>query len=131
MNIAVIDGQGGGIGKAIIEKLRQRIDNNIDSEDIIITAAATNSYACEIMKKAGADESFYGLRHIEKCCKKADIIAGAIGIIASGSMMGEITPEIAQAVSECGKRKILIPINKCNYMVAGLKEGNLSEYIND
>ncbi len=39
MNIAVIDGQGGGVGKAVVEKIRTALP------DVNIIALGTNSIA--------------------------------------------------------------------------------------
>ena len=49
MNILVIDGQGGGIGKSIIEAVKKEFP------DMFIVAVGTNSAATHNMKKAGAD----------------------------------------------------------------------------
>ena len=55
MRIAVIDGQGGGIGRHITEKLRRAL-----SEETEIIALGTNSLATAAMLKAGANEGATG-----------------------------------------------------------------------
>ncbi len=124
MNIIVIDGQGGRIGKALIEKIRE---SGIPCE---IRAVGTNSAATSAMLKAGADNGATGENPVVLACRHADIIMGPIGIIAADSMLGEITPRMAEAVGSSDARKILVPVNKC-FEVAGVQEKSLSEYIGD
>lgn len=126
MRIAVIDGQGGGIGKAIIEKIREEISSGIE-----IIALGTNALATSLMLKAGADEGASGENAIVYNANKVDIIVGTIGIISANSMLGEITPNMAKAVSESPAKKILIPMNKCNIFIVGIKEDALSNHINE
>jgi NAD(P)-dependent dehydrogenase (short-subunit alcohol dehydrogenase family) len=126
MRIAVIDGQGGGIGKSIVEKLRQDLGQNIE-----IIALGTNSLATSAMLKAGADECATGENAILYNSFKVDIIAGSIGIIAANSMLGELTPAMAKAIAESPARKILIPLNRCNLYIAGSKNKTLPQYIDE
>ena len=118
----VIDGQGGGIGKSVIEKL-----NTVRNAEIV--ALGTNPHAARQMEKAGFCKSYCGEASIIENIKKADIIIGAIGIIAPGAMMGEITPGIALAVAGSSAKKVLIPVNKCNLIIAGAERNHLTEYI--
>lgn len=124
MRITVIDGQGGKIGKAIIEKIREK---NIASE---ITAVGTNSLATSQMLKAGADNAATGENPVVISCRKADVIMGPIGIMVADSMLGEITPKMAEAVGQSDARKILVPVNRC-FEVAGVKDMSLSQYIEE
>ncbi len=116
MKIAVIDGQGGGIGKAIVEKMRKELP-----EDIEIVALGTNALAAALMMKAGANEGASGENAIAINAMRVDIIVGTIGIIAANSMMGELTPLMAKAIAESPAKKILIPMNRCNIEVVGGK----------
>lgn len=127
MKIAIIDGQGGGIGKSVIIKLRQKLQNS----DIEILALGTNSTATENMMKAGADAGATGENAVIHNASRCDYIIGAIGIVAANSFMGEMSPKMAAAVSDSEAVKILIPINKCKLTVAGAKENMLSAYIDE
>jgi hypothetical protein len=126
MVIACIDGQGGGIGKVIIEKLRESFGNNTE-----IIALGTNALATALMIKAGANEGASGENAIVLNAPKMDVIIGAIGIIAANSMLGELTPAMATAIANSTALKILIPLNKCNIQVAGAKNEPLPHYIDD
>lgn len=127
MNIAVIDGQGGGMGKTIIAKLRAAVAR----EQASIIALGTNSTATEAMLKAGADCGATGENAVIYNARRCDIIIGAIGIIAANSFMGEMSPAMAAAVADNDALKILIPISKCHLTVAGAKETMISAYIDD
>lgn len=115
MIIAVIDGQGGGIGREIVEKLRKKLP-----DDIEIIALGTNSAATSAMIRAGAARGATGENAIIFNAAKVDIIIGVIGIIAANSMMGELTKGMAAAVTMSGAKKILVPINRCNIEIAGV-----------
>jgi hypothetical protein len=124
--IAVIDGQGAGIGKALIERLRATY-----GEKISILALGTNSLATSVMLKAGADEGATGENPVVVNAERVDVIMGAIGILAADSMLGELTPPMAQAIGKSPAWKILIPLNKCQLHVAGLKNVPFASYIDE
>lgn len=115
MRIAVIDGQGGGIGKAIVEKLRKGLP-----EDTEIIALGTNSLATSSMLKAGANEGATGENAIVLNAAKVDVLIGTIAIIAANSMLGELTPSMAQAIAASPAKKVLLPLNRCNIEVVGV-----------
>ena len=102
MKILVIDGQGGGIGKQLISRLKENIP------DAEITAAGTNSFAVQAMLKAGADHAATGENAVVVGCRTADVIAGPVGIVIADSLYGEITPAIALAVAQSNARRVLI-----------------------
>lgn len=123
MNVAVIDGKGGGIGRALIEKIKK------ESLNINILALGTNSTATANMLKGGADEGATGSNAIIYNSSKVEVILGVIAIVTANSMMGEMSKEMAAAVGESDALKILIPTDKCNLKVAMPYEVNLQRSI--
>ena len=105
---------GGGIGKALVEKIKAEMAN------IKITAVGTNAIATTAMLKAGADFCATGENAVIHNAARTHIIAGVMGIVFANSMHGEITPKMAKAISRSTAHKILIPIDKCNVTVVGV-----------
>lgn len=125
MKVLVVDGQGGKIGKAVVERL---IALGCPCE---ITAIGANTAATAAMLKAGASLGATGENPLVVNAPLADVIVGPVGIVAANSLLGEITPKMALAVSSSGAIKVLIPMNKCNIAVAGVEDKPMSEYILD
>lgn len=110
--VSVIDGQGGGIGKQFIEKLRKELPN------VYIRALGTNSTATNKMIKAGANDGATGENAVIVNAYKSDIIVGVLGIVMPNSILGELTVKMAEAISSSDALKVLIPIQKCGVTVA-------------
>ena len=123
MKITIIDGQGGRIGKTIIEQLKAT------HKELELYAIGTNSIATSAMLKAGADYGATGENAVLVNAADSDIIIGPIGIVFANALLGEITPAMATAVGSSKAYKILIPVNRCNHFVAGCSETSMSEYI--
>lgn len=123
MNVVVIDGQGGKMGRMIIEGIRNAA---IACE---LTAIGTNSIATATMLKAGAGAGATGENPILVACRKADVIIGPVGIIAADSLLGEITPAMAAAIGQSGAKKLLIPVNLCNNLIVGTQSLPMSRLI--
>ena len=116
MIIVVMDGQGGGIGAAIIKGLREKF--GVDPE---VLALGTNSIATSRMMKSGANRGATGENAIIRTCLEADVIIGPLAIIMANSMMGEVTPRMSAAVSSSKAKKILIPLTQENVTVVGVQ----------
>ncbi|MEE1037649.1 MAG: DUF3842 family protein [Eubacterium sp.] len=125
MNILIIDGQGGGVGRQLIEKIKK-----IFPEDTI-TAVGTNAIAAQTMLKAGADRSATGENAVVVGCRKADIIIGPVGIAIADSLWGEITPKMAIAVAQSDAMRILLPMNLCDNFVVGTKNATVSQMVEE
>lgn len=116
MKVLIIDGQGGRIGAMLVKKLRER------SPGMDITVIGTNSLATSAMLKAGGTVGATGENPVVRAAMTADVIAGPVGIIAAHSIMGEVTPKMAEAVSASAAKKVLIPMPGCNISVVGTSE---------
>ncbi len=123
MKLLVIDGQGGGVGKALVERLKVRLP------DQPIIALGANAMATAAMLKSGADQGATGESAIIYNCRDADLILGPIGIVLAYSMLGEISPAMAQAVGESKAARILVPVGKCRTKIAGLGDITLAAAI--
>ncbi len=123
MNILIIDGQGGGLGKQIVSLCRTACP------DAVLTAVGTNSQATSAMLKAGADHAATGENAVIVGCRKADVIIGPIGIVIADSLFGEITPKMSAAIGQSEAKRILIPMNRCETLVAGVFDQQSSDLL--
>ena len=120
----VMDGQGGGIGRAIIKRLRESLDDEVE-----IVALGTNSVATAQMMKAGANRGATGENAIITMAPQARIIIGPLAIIMANSMMGEVTTQMASAVSSSKALKILIPLTQERIRIVGVSAEPLPHLI--
>ena len=124
MKIVVIDGQGGRLGAKLSERILARWPS------CILTVIGTNSIATQAMLKAGAKNAATGENALKVACRNADVILGPLGIAMADSLMGEISPVMAHAVSASPAQRILIPMNLCDTYVAGIT-GSSNDIIED
>ena len=59
------------------------------------------------------------------------MIIGPVGIIIPNAMMGEVTPVMAQAVSESPAKKILLPLTQDNLEIVGTTGLPLPEMVDE
>ncbi len=122
--ITIIDGQGGRMGKAIIEHLKKEFPEQK------LLAIGTNSIATAAMLKAGADGGATGENPVLVAARDSDIIIGPIGIVIANALLGEVTPAImAAAVGSSQAFQILMPVSRCNHYVAGCGDLSMNEII--
>ena len=117
MRIIVIDGQGGGIGRSLTEKLRAELP------EAELVAVGTNSAATANMMRAGANVGATGENAVVFNCARTDVIVDA--------MLGEITPRMACAVAASRAKKVLIPAAKQHMTIVGIEDLPLSRYIDE
>ena len=125
MNIVIIDGQGGQLGAQLVKEITVRFP------EVSLTAIGTNAVATAAMLKAGAKNAATGENPVIVACRKADVIIGPIGIVIADSMLGEITPNMAHSVGSSDAIRILIPMNRCENLVAGVQNLNTAALITD
>lgn len=128
MEIVVIDGQGGGLGKAIISKLKNELKTSV-----VITALATNDFAAKSMLKAGAAKSIFGEKYIVSYIqtKPFEYLIAPIGCICPGGLNNEITCSIASAIFEKDCKKYIIPLKKHGFYIPGAAKLELKDIIDE
>lgn len=122
-NVLVIDGQGGGIGRqvvAMLKTLRPQIE---------VTAVGTNSMATSAMLKAGADNGATGENAVVVGCRRAGVIIGPVGVAIADSLFGEVTAKMAVAVGQSQALRVLIPVNHCDNIIAGLEDISMGRLV--
>jgi hypothetical protein len=124
--IAVMDGQGGGIGATVIKALRERL-----GEEMEIWALGTNSIATSRMMKAGANRGATGENAIAWSCPRAHVIVGPLAILMPHAMMGEVTLKMAESVSSSDARKILIPLTQEKLSILGVRNDPLPHLVEE
>ena len=125
MNITIIDGQGGQLGAQLVKEITAKFQN------INLTAIGTNAVATSAMLRAGAKNAATGENPVIVACRKADVIIGPIGIVIADSLLGEVTEPMSLAIAKADAVRILIPLNKCENLVAGVPNLNTGALIAD
>ena len=124
MKIVIVDGQGGGLGRMLVEQVKKRLPR------AAVYAIGTNSIATSAMLKAGADFGATGENPVVRAVMDADAVMGPMGIVVAHAILGEVTPAMAEAIGGCRAGKYLIPMNNCGVVVAGVMEQSLPVYVN-
>ena len=125
MKVVIIDGQGGALGARLVKEILSEFDS------MELSVVGTNAIATAAMLKAGAKNGATGENPVVVACRKADVIIGPVGIVIADSLMGEVTEKMALAIARADAVRILIPMNKCDNLVAGICEPNTGELISD
>jgi len=124
MRIGIVDGQGGGIGSAVIRRLKEDFGEKIE-----IWALGTNAIATAAMMKARANRGATGENAIIQSVVKVDMILGTISIIMAHAMMGEVTPTMATAIAASPAKKLLLPLSQENIKIIGIYKEPLPHLI--
>ena len=124
--ICVLDGQGGGIGAAIIKALRNKFGETME-----IWALGTNAIATSQMMKAGANRGATGENAVIRTIGQAEFILGPVSVTWANAMLGELTPGMAQAVTSCQVPKILLPLSQENSFLVGVSHEPLPHLVEE
>lgn len=122
-NVLIIDAQGGGVGRQLVSAVKQALPQ------VHVTAVGANSTAAAAMLRAGADTAATGENAVAVACRRADVILGPIGIVIADSLYGEITPAMAAAVGQSSAKRILLPFDRCDNIVAGVPDLSMGALI--
>lgn len=125
MKIMVMDGQGGGVGRSLIEELHSRYP------EAELIAVGTNATATSNMMKGGTSEGATGENAVVYNSARVDAILGPIGIVMANAMLGEITPRMAEAVASSDAPILLIPMSRCSAQVMGVENRKLADHIRE
>ena len=125
-SVAVIDGQGGGIGSLMIKHLREAL-----AEEVEIIGLGTNAMATGAMLKAGANKGASGENAIVQTVKTVDVIIGTTGIVLANSMMGELTPKMAEAIASSPAMKYLLPLRMPEVEIIGAPKEPLPHLVHE
>ena len=123
VRVLIIDGQGGRMGAQLVEGLKNAVPA------ACITAVGTNAIATSAMVRAGASQAATGENAVVVNSRRADIIAGPLGIVMADSLLGEITPAMAAAVAQSEAFKVLLPVNRCTHVVVGVLDLSMGQLI--
>ena len=123
MKILVIDAQGGGMGRMLVEGLKRALPEQP------VTAVGTNALATSAMLRAGADQAATGENAIRVCAAAAEIILAPIGMVLADAMLGEVTTDMAVAIGRSPAHKILLPVSRCQTTVAGVGRMTMAEAV--
>ena len=123
--VAVIDGQGGGVGRALVEQIKRTFPT------LHVRALGTNALATAAMLKGGADDGATGENAIVHNAGQMQVLLGPMAILVANGLLGEITPQMAAAVGGSGALKILVPSQRCNIRLAGVAPQPMQVYLED
>lgn len=125
MRVMIMDGQGGGVGRGLVEALATKCPQ------AELIAVGTNAAATANMMKGGTSLGATGENAVIYNSSRVDAIVGPMGIVMANAMLGEITPGMAEAVSSSRAKLVLVPMNRCHAVVVGVENKRLSEYITE
>jgi NAD(P)-dependent dehydrogenase (short-subunit alcohol dehydrogenase family) len=124
VKIAVVDGQGGGIGSLIVRRLRDEFGDSID-----ILALGTNAAATTAMMKARANKGATGENAIVLNARKVQLITGPLSIVLPNAMLGEMTVRMAEAIASSDAKKLLLALNQEGIDMIGVEKEPLPHMI--
>jgi len=126
LKIAVVDGQGGGIGALIVKELKENFGESVD-----LTALGTNAAATSAMMRAKANRGATGENAIVWNSTRVDLITGPVSVVLANGMLGEVTPKMAEALSSSPAAKYLLPLNQELVYMVGVKKEPLPHLVEE
>ena len=108
----VVDGQGGGMGRGLVEAIKKKWPQ------LHVRAVGTNSLATAAMLRSGADDGATGENAVVFNAHRADVLLGPIGVLTPNGLLGEVSPAMAAAIGGSEAVKILLPSQRCSIRLA-------------
>jgi len=124
--VMVVDGMGGRIGQEIVQRLRASFGESVE-----ILGVGTNSTATSAMLKAGANRGATGENAVRVTVREADILVGPLSALIPNSMMGEVTPGMAEALSLSTARKVMLPLTNPRLDLVGTTKDPLPHLLEE
>lgn len=124
--ILVVDGMGGRIGQEIVQRLRGAFGESIE-----VLAIGTNSTATSAMLKAGANRGATGENAVRVTAREADVLVGPLSVLIPDSMMGEVTPGLAEALALSAARKVMLPLTNPRLDLVGTTKDPLPHLLEE
>ena len=117
---------GGGLVAQVISQVTGRVPENTE-----LIGLGTNALATAAMLKAGLKRGATGENAVCVTAQTADVIVGPIGIVLPNSMLGEITPRMAEAVASSRARKLLLPVSQNHFEFIGMESKPMSQLVKE
>ncbi|SHE52199.1 MULTISPECIES: DUF3842 family protein [Caloramator] len=126
MIVAVVDGQGAGIGQAVIKKIKKEFEDKVK-----VVALGLNKTALKNMLKSGAEEGIIGSKNISEYIlnNQINFIIGPIGILCAGGICGEVTSTVSKAIFNSPATKLIIPLQKHGIYIPNTQDLSIKECI--
>lgn len=122
----VVDGMGGRIGQEVVSRLRAAF-----GEDVEVLAVGTNSTATTAMLKAGANRGATGENAVRITAREADVLIGPLSVLIPDSMMGEVTPDMAEQLALSPAKKVMLPLTNPRIDLVGITKTPLPHLLEE
>jgi hypothetical protein len=122
----VVDGMGGRIGQEIVSRLRTAFGTGVE-----LLAVGTNSAATAAMMKAGANRGAPGENAVRITVRDADVVIGPLSVLIPDSMMGEVTPLMAESLALSSARKVMLPLTNPRIDLVGITKNPLPHLMDE
>ena len=123
--VAVVDGQGGGMGRGLVEAVKRTWPQ------LRVRALGTGGEATGAVEGPGADEGATGVNAVAVNAARADVVLGPVGIAIPNGLLGEVTPRMAEAVGGSAAVKILLPSQRCGIRLAAGPAQPMQYYLDE
>ncbi len=126
LRVMVVDGMGGRIGQEIVSRLRTAFGAGVE-----LLAVGTNSAATAAMMKAGANRGATGENAVRITVREADVVIGPLSVLIPDSMMGEVTPLMAESLALSSARKVMLPLTNPRIDLVGITKNPLPHLMDE